>query len=137
MLIVHTRHMSSISRLHTVVLSVMVLTLHCTYLSCATIQLQGVVSQVMSFKAKSLNKLSKQVSCGRFRHTSESDYGYYNERILCYAHFVHSLSLLERLLLCEGGRDLFPVQLNGGICKFVCGERNKPSFCTYHVNLLL
>jgi hypothetical protein len=39
--------------------------------------------------------------------------GFYNEKMLQYAHFVHSLSMLERLLLYKRGRDLFPVKIPG------------------------
>ena len=39
--------------------------------------------------------------------------GYYNEHALHYVHFVHSLCLLERLLLYKGGRQLFPLNIPG------------------------
>ena len=39
--------------------------------------------------------------------------GYYNEFYLKYLHFVHSLCLLETLLLYRGGRELFPVTMKG------------------------
>ena len=41
---------------------------------------------------------------------------FYNEKTLEFIHFVHSLCLLERVLLYQGGRDLFPVTTpeNGG-----------------------
>ena len=38
---------------------------------------------------------------------------YYNEKMLQYVHFVHCVSMLERLLLHKKGRELFPVELPG------------------------
>ena len=37
--------------------------------------------------------------------------GFYNEQTLHCLHLCHCLSLLERLLLWEGGRQLFPVTM--------------------------
>lgn len=43
----------------------------------------------------------------------DEETGYYNEKMLQYVHFVHCVSMLERLLLHKRGRELFPVELPG------------------------
>ena len=63
--------------------------------------------------AKKLAKGIRQVHGNIASSDSSAEMGYYNEKMLQYAHFVHSLSMLERLLLNKRGRDLFPVKIPG------------------------
>jgi len=67
--------------------------------------------------------------------------GHYNEKMLQYAHFVHSLSMLERLLLSKKGRDLFPVKIPGrkGACFvvfYLCRTTRTPRLSVINVPLV-
>lgn len=79
-------------------------------------QLQGIVFQVLRFSpthSRSAKKLTSAIRQAQPLPPSSSgdEMGYYNEKLLQYAHFIHCLGLLERLLLNKKGRDLFPVKV--------------------------
>ena len=70
------------------------------------------MSHVMSTKPAPSTKY-KQGSA-RLKHSAEGTECVYNEKTLDYAHFVHCVSVLERLLLYREGREMFPVTLRDG-----------------------
>ena len=49
------------------------------------------------------------------RSLFHSTTGYYNEHDIKYMEWCHNISLFERLVRWEGGRDMFPVPLNGEV----------------------
>ena len=82
------------------------------------VQLQGITLQVLKFNPNRSHSAKKLTTAIRQAQkipdsSSNADLGYYNERMLQYAHFIHSVNMLERLLLYKKGRDLFPVKIPG------------------------